>query len=206
MSYKHGNKHSGQQNLREWGKHENPRMKRGAPPDYGQATPHTNAVPTQRPWADDPTVQLTESIDSMFTQSPLPHQVSPNRDLSNYDFIYDVILFTPGGDKIRRRLFVDFRTDVNLMSDSVYRRLHVKASAYDKAQSNRLPGRGDVKPLGTVAVQWSLHGDSRIYHTRFHVVNGCHADLVLGRPSVKEHQLYRKDAAVISRLNASYHS
>ncbi|GES65695.1 hypothetical protein ATEIFO6365_0012008700 [Aspergillus terreus] len=157
-----------------------------------------------RPWADDPTVQLTESIDSMFAQRPLSHQVYPGRDLTDSDFIYDILVYTGDGDKILRRLVVDFRTDVNIMSDEVYQWLHMKASAYDEAQSVRLPGRGDEKPLGTVAVQWSLVGDSSIYHTRFYVVKGWHTDLVLGRPSVKELQLYRKDAGVVSRLNTSY--
>jgi hypothetical protein len=140
----------------------------------------------------------------MFAQRPLSHQVYPGRDLTDSDFIYDILVYTGDGDKILRRLVVDFRTDVNIMSDEVYRWLHMKASAYDEAQSVRLPGRGDEKPLGTVAVQWSLVGDSSIYHTRFYVVKGWHTDLVLGRPSVKELQLYRKDAGVVSRLNTSY--
>lgn len=184
----------------------NPHVHPTAPPGNDGASPgyYVTGAPMQRLWHDDPTVQLTESIDSMFAQSPLSHQVYPDRDLADYDFIYDVLVYTASGGKIRRRLVVDFRTDVNIMSDAVYRRLHMKASAYDETQSIRLPGRGDVKPLGTVVVQWSLLGDSSVYHTRFYVVRGWHMDLVLGRPSVKEHQLYRKDAGVVSRLNTSY--
>ncbi|KAL4894552.1 hypothetical protein BDV59DRAFT_12673 [Aspergillus ambiguus] len=166
----------------------------GEPPNYKQE----EGVLDYEQREDEIAAQLTESLDVMFAQRP----ISGCR-AADVDFIYDILIFTAVGGKIRRRLVVDFRTDINVMSDSVYKRLNMIAGTYEKPLSITLPGRGEVKSIGTVVVQWCLYGDSKIYQTKFYVVRGWHTDLVLGRPSVREHQLYRKDAGVISRLNTS---
>jgi hypothetical protein len=90
------------------------------------------------------------------------------------------------GEKVRRLLALGFRTDVNIMSKGMYQRLHTEASSCDPSIILHVVGMGEVTPLGSVDVEWSLWADSTVYSTRFYVVEGCHFDLLLGRPSVIE--------------------
>jgi hypothetical protein len=114
------------------------------------------------------------------------------------------LLYTKEGKRIRRLLVLDFQTDVNIMSEGVYQRLHMKASSCDPSIVLQVAGMGEVAPLGSVDVDWSLWADNTVYSTRFYVVEGCQFDLLLGRPSVIDYQLSRKDAAVGSRIRSSY--
>jgi hypothetical protein len=132
------------------------------------------------------------------------HASLPQLDPTYSDFIYDVLLYTKEGKKIRRLLVLDFQTDVNIMSEGVYQRLHMKASSCDPSIVLQVAGMGEVAPLGSVDVDWSLWADNTVYSTRFYVVEGCQFDLLLGRPSVIDYQLSRKDAAVGSRIRSSY--
>jgi hypothetical protein len=163
-------------------------------PQLHSALPHTN--PTFVRTRDD---DETSSLDLKCTRVSLPQ---PDPTYSN--FIYDVLIFTEEGKKIRRLLVLDFRTDVNIMSEGVYQKLHMKASSCDPSIVLQVAGMGEVTPLGSVDVEWSLWADSTVYSTRFYVVEGCHFDLLLGRPSVIDCQLSRKDAAVGSRIRSSY--
>jgi hypothetical protein len=156
--------------------------------------PHTN--PTFAHTCND---ERTASLHLNYTRISLP-QLDPTYS----DFIYDVLISTKEAKKIRRLLVLDFRTDVNIMSQGVYQRLHTKASSCDPSIVLQVAGMGEVTPLCSVDVEWSLWADSTVYSTRFYVVEGCHFDLLLGRPSVIDHQLSRKDAAVGSRIRSSY--
>jgi hypothetical protein len=156
------------------------------------------------------------TIQPQLHSSALPHTTTspdlyytpislPQLDSAYSDFIYDVLIFTKEGKKVRRLLVLDFRTDVNIMSKGVYQRLHTKVSSCDPSIVLQVAVMGKVIPLGSVDVEWSLWADSTVYSTRFYVVEGCRFDLLLGRPSVIDHQLSRKDRAVGSRIRSSYH-
>ncbi|KAF9892680.1 hypothetical protein FE257_001082 [Aspergillus nanangensis] len=168
-----------------------------------QESPRTNVSLAKESSEEDIGEQLTESLDSMFRDRERLHPFNAH-DLAHRDFIYNVVLPAATGGKIRRRLLLDFKTDVNIMSYSTYQRLGLTADHYDSMVPIQRSGQPEVKPIATVGAQWCLYGDHKSYDTVFYVVRECEFDLLLGRPSVIEHQLYRKDAAVMTRLSSSY--
>ncbi|KAF9894406.1 hypothetical protein FE257_007909 [Aspergillus nanangensis] len=135
-----------------------------------------------------------------------PRVSLPQLDPASSNFIYNTVLPGKGGSKIRRLMAVDFRTDANIMSEDVYNSLHTKTLHLHRDPSIivYIASMGKVTPLGSVDVKWSLWADDTVYNTRFYVVKGCQFDMLLGRPSVIEHQLSQKDPAVASRIQASY--
>ncbi|KAA8650895.1 retropepsin-like aspartic protease [Aspergillus tanneri] len=117
------------------------------------------------------------------------------------DFIYDVMLLADQNTWIRRRMVVDFETDINIMREAVYRRMKYRVQPY----SGEITwwNRPNTKPLGKLKATLQICGRGRTYYAEFYVVKNAEFDLLLGRPSVREIGLYRADPAVATRLRLS---
>ncbi|OJJ43537.1 hypothetical protein ASPZODRAFT_123176 [Penicilliopsis zonata CBS 506.65] len=122
------------------------------------------------------------------------------------DFVYDVIVRAPGhsGRALRRRLVLSFSTDVNIMSDTVYRRLEMDNTSLKTYAGPPLPpvnGRADLKPIGTVEAQWAFCGrENNTYRMVFNVIRDLEYDMLLGTTAMKQLELYRVDSAIAKRL------
>ncbi|PLB46411.1 hypothetical protein P170DRAFT_215670 [Aspergillus steynii IBT 23096] len=149
--------------------------------------------------------KLTEEIDTIFWEQNKHQNLDSHRHLAQCDFIYDALIFTENNQgQIRRRLVVDFETDVNLMADDVQKHLNIKVDPYT-GPTIQLPGQLNVQPIGSVVTRWKLQRGNKIYQTRFLIIENSRSDLLLGRPSVKELALFRVDPEIVARLQASYH-
>ncbi|OJJ70190.1 hypothetical protein ASPBRDRAFT_156813 [Aspergillus brasiliensis CBS 101740] len=125
------------------------------------------------------------------------------RDLDKCDFIYDIIVQSPTGSRFRRRLTLKFDADINIMSDHMLHRLGTELKPY-YGDPISITGQSQVTPLGTVGVSWTFCGQTRIYRTDFYVVPDANYDFLLGRPSMRNHELYRVDSEIARRLSKSY--
>ncbi|BCR96723.1 hypothetical protein AAWM_04708 [Aspergillus awamori] len=140
---------------------------------------------------------LTESLDSALSQEPqLP-------ELHHCDFAYDVMAGAPGKEQLRRRMLLSFHADTNVMSKDAHQRLGTNIMPYRGAPVPVL-GLQDSIPVGIAEVQWSFCGRSKPYRTAFYVVEDVEYDLLIGRPSMRQQELYRVDPAIAKRLRESY--
>ncbi|GKZ31228.1 hypothetical protein AbraIFM66950_011519 [Aspergillus brasiliensis] len=142
--------------------------------------------------------ELTESLDSALSQDS---QLC--NELDQCDFVYDVMAGPPGKKQLRRRMMLSFHTDTNVMSKETHRRLGASITPYSGTCIQVL-GLQDRKPLGIAEVQWSFCGRSKPYRTTFYVVEEVEYDLLIGRPSMREQELYRVDPVIAKRLRESY--
>ncbi|BCS14371.1 hypothetical protein ALUC_60927S [Aspergillus luchuensis] len=125
------------------------------------------------------------------------------QNLDQFDFVYDIIVQSPMGSKLRRRLTLKFDADVNIMSDDMQHRLGTELRPYHGGPIS-ITGQSHMIPLGTVGVSWTFCGQTRIYKTDFYVVPDMTYDFLIGRPSIRSHELYRVDPEITRRLNTSY--
>lgn len=148
--------------------------------------------------------KLTEGIDNIFWEQNKHQDPKSHRFLAQCDFIYDALILTANSrDQIRRRLVVDFETDVNVMAHDVQQALSARMDPYS-GPAIKLPGQVNVQPIGSVVARWKMTRGNKLYQTTFLVIENSRSDLLLGRTSVKEHCLFRVDPEIASRLNASY--
>ncbi|SPB46446.1 unnamed protein product [Aspergillus niger] len=142
--------------------------------------------------------ELTESLNSA-----LSHDSQLLKELDQCDFVYDVMAGPPGKNQLRRCMMLSFHADTNIISKEAYLRLGTSIEPYLGAPIPVL-GLQDRKPVGTAEVQWSFCGRSKPYRTTFYVVEEVEYDLLIGRPSMRQHELYRVDPAIAERLRDSY--
>ncbi|KAL3251036.1 hypothetical protein ABHI18_010864 [Aspergillus niger] len=58
----------------------------------------------------------------------------------------------------------------------------------------------DGIPIGIAEVLWSFCGRSKPYRTAFYVVEDVGCDLIIGRPSMRQQELYEVDPPIATRL------
>ncbi|PWY83385.1 hypothetical protein BO70DRAFT_428695 [Aspergillus heteromorphus CBS 117.55] len=141
----------------------------------------------------------TDSIHSMFRTKNNLHHPDSHQQFAQCDFIYDIVLIKSNNSLMRRRMLVDFETEVNVMDDEVYKRMNVRMQPYYGFAITVL-GRSDVKPLGKVQATWSIYGHGKAYCTEFYVVRWDSFDVLLGKRSVRELELHRVDPGIAARL------
>lgn len=151
----------------------------------------------------DRRAELTEMLDSVFSEKDHPQIPPPFDRLEHYDFVYDVRVCASTNNEFQRRMMLSFHMDVNIISDEVYRTLETELQPYD-GDPIAVLGCPDRKPLGTVTAQWTFCGRTKPYRTVFYVVPNVEYDLLIGRPSMRQQELYRADPKIATRLNASY--
>ena len=61
-------------------------------------------------------------------------------------------------------------------------------------------GHANVMPLGWVMVDWKIYGSTSYFRTRFLVIDNYEYDTLLGRESIREHQLHRVDPLIATRM------
>ncbi|GJP96709.1 cellulase family protein [Aspergillus niger] len=142
--------------------------------------------------------ELTESLNSA-----LSHDSQLLKELDQCDFVYDVMAGPPGKNQLRRCMMLSFHADTDIMSKEAHQRLGTSIEPYQGAPIPVL-GLQDSKPVGIAEVQWSFCGRSKPYRTAFYVVEDVEYDLLIGRPSMRQHELYRVDPAIAERLRDSY--
>ncbi|GKZ17187.1 hypothetical protein AbraIFM66951_001644 [Aspergillus brasiliensis] len=145
--------------------------------------------------------QFTKALDSIFSVKEHRDTSHSDEHLDKCDFVYDVGASSLKND-FQCRMVLSFRMDVNIMSEVTHRRLNIALQPY---YGNTIPalGCGDRKPLGTVDIEWAFCGRMKRYRTTFYVVADVEYDLLLGLPSMWQHELYRVDSEILKRLNAS---
>ncbi|PYH92130.1 hypothetical protein BO71DRAFT_400781 [Aspergillus ellipticus CBS 707.79] len=146
--------------------------------------------------------ELTDSLHSMFRAKKNLHHPENYHHLEQCDFIYDIAILTSSNDLLRRRMLVDFETEVNVMDDDIYRRMNVRMQPYYGPAITVL-GRSDVKPLGKVQATWSIYGRGKSYSTEFYIIRWASFDVLLGKTSVRELGLYRADPGIATRLRSA---
>ncbi|PYH93149.1 hypothetical protein BO71DRAFT_279743, partial [Aspergillus ellipticus CBS 707.79] len=104
--------------------------------------------------------------------------------------------------KLRRRMMLPFNVDINIMSDETHRRLGTQLQPFH-GPAFTVPGYPDLKPLGTAEVDWSFCRRNKVYRTTFFVVRDIDADFILGRPAMRQLELYRADPEIAKRLRSS---
>lgn len=109
----------------------------------------------------------------------------------------------PGKKQLRRCMLLSFHADTNIISKEAHQRLGTCIEPCPGA-SVQVLGLGDRKPIGLAEVQWSFCGRSKPYRTTFYVVEGVEYDLLIGRPSMRQQELYRVDPAIAKKLRESY--
>ncbi|PYH67859.1 uncharacterized protein BO88DRAFT_72156 [Aspergillus vadensis CBS 113365] len=142
--------------------------------------------------------ELTESLDSALSQNS---QLS--KELDQCDFVYDIMAGPPGKKQLRRCMLLSFHADTNIISKEAHQRLGTSIEPCPGA-SVQVLGLGDCKPIGLAEVQWSFCGRSKPYRTTFYIVEGVEYDLLIGRPSMRQQELYRVDPAIAKKLRESY--
>ncbi|KAF7591690.1 hypothetical protein BBP40_001198 [Aspergillus hancockii] len=147
--------------------------------------------------------ELTESVGSMLSEREGSQQPELYGGLDQYNFVYDVMVRSRSRNEIRRRLMLSFDAEFNIISDEMRRKLDAEMQPYHGLPV-AVPGHADRKPLGTVEVQWTFCGRTKVYQTMFYVVRGVELDLLLGRHSMRKQELYRVDPEIATRLRASY--
>ncbi|RDH27550.1 hypothetical protein BDQ94DRAFT_184506 [Aspergillus welwitschiae] len=98
----------------------------------------------------------------------------------------------PGKKQLRRYMRLSFHADTNVIIEP-YRGAPVPVL-----------GRQDRIPDGIAEVQWSFCGRSKPYRTAFYVVEDVEYDLLIGRPSMRQQELYRVDSPIATRIHESY--
>ena len=106
------------------------------------------------------------------------------------DNVLDILIWKADYGQIRRFLVLELNADVNVMDDEVYRSLNLEKEPYDMTTPLCLPGRADLKPTGKVRCRWCVWGSTHSYLTSFLIVSGCDFDVMIGRHSIMEHQIY----------------
>ncbi|PLN75783.1 hypothetical protein BDW42DRAFT_189057 [Aspergillus taichungensis] len=106
------------------------------------------------------------------------------------DNILDILIWKADYGQIRRFLVLELNTDVNVMDDEVYRSLNLEKEPCDMTTPLCLPDRADLKPTGKVKCRWCVWGETHSYLTSFLIVSGCDFDVMIGRHSIMEHQIY----------------
>ncbi|PLB54103.1 hypothetical protein P170DRAFT_420877 [Aspergillus steynii IBT 23096] len=154
------------------------------------------------PWGYANREELTDALYRALGAQNTPHNPNLYDSFSQCDFIYDIMLLTRENSLIRRRMVVDFETDIDIMSEAVFRKLNVKMSGFT---GNGITwwNRPSVKPLGTVQASWRVCGREKVYSTEFYVISDTEFDLLLGTTSVRKLGLYRADPGVATRLRSS---
>ncbi|PWY93055.1 hypothetical protein BO94DRAFT_554622 [Aspergillus sclerotioniger CBS 115572] len=108
-----------------------------------------------------------------------------------------------GKAELQRRMMLSFYSDVNIMSDEVSRKLDTDLEPY-YGEPIPVVGHPDRNPLGTVKARWTFCGRAKPYRTFFYVVSNVEYDLLIGRPSMRQQELYKADPNIAKRLNASF--
>ncbi|GLA33081.1 hypothetical protein M752DRAFT_277151 [Aspergillus phoenicis ATCC 13157] len=109
----------------------------------------------------------------------------------------------PGKKQLRRCMMLSFHADTNVMSKEAHQRLGTNIKPYRGAPVPVL-GLQDRILVGSAEYQWSFCGRSKPYRTAFYVVEDVEYDLLIGRPSMRQQELYRVDPAIAKRLRESY--
>ncbi|GLA04429.1 hypothetical protein AnigIFM60653_004479 [Aspergillus niger] len=143
---------------------------------------------------------FTRAPDSLLSVEVQADTYSSDEHLGQCDFVYNVMV-SSSKNEIQCRMVLSFRMDVNIMSATVHRRLNIALQPY---YGNTIPVLGceDRKPLGTVDIGWAFCGRMKRYETIFYVVADVEYDLLLGRPSMWQHELYKVDPEIVKRLYA----
>ncbi|OJJ46801.1 hypothetical protein ASPZODRAFT_2031408 [Penicilliopsis zonata CBS 506.65] len=70
---------------------------------------------------------------------------------------------------------------VNIVSYDFVRRQKWNFQPHSDLPHIQLPGRGTVRPLGTITLPWRFEGEERAYDIIFHVLAKCVHPVILGR-------------------------
>ncbi|KAH8432751.1 uncharacterized protein LDX57_010377 [Aspergillus melleus] len=146
--------------------------------------------------------QLTDSLQRTLHEQNAYHPTGSYEDLCQSDYIYDVMILTPRRSRIRRRMVIDFETEINIMSEAVYKKLDTHIESFT---GNDITwwNQSTVRPLGKCSASWTICGRERLYYAEFLVVGNTQFDVLLGRESVRQLGLYRADPWVATRLRSS---
>jgi len=116
------------------------------------------------------------------------------------EVIRDVLFWQSDGiTRLRRRLFLDPGTLVNVMADEVRQDLGEDLGPYD-GPPVCINGQGDVKPLGQIKAKYELAKGGRVYEDLFLVITCDSFDVLLGKKSIMDHQLYRSIPSLARQL------
>ncbi|GKZ24385.1 hypothetical protein AbraIFM66951_001320 [Aspergillus brasiliensis] len=146
-------------------------------------------------------IKMLESLLSNHDQGQRPEEL--HQDLAKCDFLYDIKVQASNGTELRRRMTLKFNADVNIMSEDVQRRLGAKIQPYYGPPIS-IPEHPNLRSLGTVNVLWSFCQRNKPYRSDFHVVPNMEYDFLMGRPSMREQELYQDDLEIARRLLVSY--
>ncbi|PLB35141.1 uncharacterized protein BDW47DRAFT_128463 [Aspergillus candidus] len=106
------------------------------------------------------------------------------------DSVLDILIWKADYSQIRRFLVLEFDADVNIMDDEVFRSLKLEKEPCDMTVPLSLPGRAHLKPIGKVNCRWCVWGNTHSYLTSFLIVSGCDFDVMIGRQTIKELEIY----------------
>lgn len=105
--------------------------------------------------------------------------------------VLDILIRKADHGQLRRCLVLELAAEVNIMDDEVFKFLNLEKEPCNLTTPLSIPGQADLKPTGKVNCRWSIWGKTHSYVTSFLVVSGCDFDVMIGRHSIMELQLYQ---------------
>jgi len=136
--------------------------------------------------------QRTELIENL-------HELLDSDSTQPTEVVCDVLFWHVDGTRVRRRLFLDPKTLVNVMADEVRRDLGEELGAYD-GPSVCVNGQNDVKPLAKIKTKYELTKGGRVYEDEFLVIKCDTFDVLLGENSIRKHGLHRNIPSLAGQL------
>ncbi|KAL2814902.1 hypothetical protein BDW59DRAFT_154095 [Aspergillus cavernicola] len=133
---------------------------------------------------------------------PTEHREEVTKYITKKIFTYDIVVFSAEPEKVvYRRLLLDFqlKDTVDAISDEIPQRLNLPITPYKGAEV-KLPNGHCVMPIGTLEAKWQRYEGEKLYTTKLYVIEKSYFDMLLGRSSIWEYQLWDEDRDIQRRL------
>ncbi|KAL3475420.1 hypothetical protein BJX99DRAFT_259366 [Aspergillus californicus] len=125
---------------------------------------------------------------------------TPPEPIIEKPFTYDTVVFGQQPETVvYRRLRLDFQGSNDAISDEITHLLNLPIAEYTGSEII-LPNGSFVMPIGTVQVKWKLYDGKKPYTTKFLVIKDSQSDMLLGRSSIQEYNMWERDGDIIHRL------
>jgi hypothetical protein len=116
----------------------------------------------------------------------------PNNLDGRSNYIFDIALYRPNGEKLFRRLTVDTGAELNLISHYVCQDLGIEPEPKSINDHSNSESVGPAQALGRISVQWQFKGGEKTFNTSFWVLKTEAFDVLIGRTFIEENRLLKR--------------
>jgi hypothetical protein len=127
-------------------------------------------------------------------RGPYVYVDNPNNLDGRSNYILDIALYKPNGEKLFRRVTLDSGAELNLMSNYVWQDLGIGMETNSSIAIQHLnSGRaGPAQALGCIGIRWHFRGGEKTFNTLFWVLDTEEFDVLIGRTFIEENHIYRR--------------